>query len=416
MFQHLTYLTKHSNTLFKMFYDEMIEDAQLSKFFDSAKALDSRIVHQKNSFAQTLTMDHEHFKKYFIELGKFHYDQGISHKNFLRGTDILQKACLHQIVTNKPIVDLINELYSYMAMVKKYGTQGYIKRIVSKDRKCLQEFEEHLQARPNYPFKAQNLKKIEWLHNLIALIEHNRLAGSKALSIQYTITDKKLEIFNELETYIQKSANELIYCLKQEEYVEVLPLYQSLLRISKSSLMIHANMRQAIQDAAHIEFDSLTHLYHKAFFNEVLSKELAFQKRDEDYHFSLIYLDCDNYESVLNEYGQEMGDRVIRRLAEIIQEHIRTSDYGFRIDRDTFAIILKNAKRHIARKVVKKIATDFSAYRFVLPNDNLLHITISSGITEQSSTLYHDDIDHLRLDAEQNLIRAKNMGKDQTVI
>lgn len=169
------------------------------------------------------------------------------------------------------------------------------------------------------------------------------------------------------------------------------------------------NQKKQTEPINNTLFDPLTKLYNEDFFHEILYKEFVFQQRDEEYSFSLIYLECIHMAQITQQYGQESHNHIINKVAEFISTHIRTSDYGFRFENNTFAVILKNAKRHIARKIAKKIAIDFNSYSFIFEHDSIVHINLNIGITEQSHITSHQEIDDLINSVKEELYRSKEV-------
>jgi len=410
-FKHLSKLEQHTHTLFEAFFHQILKHTKFSKFFKNKQHIQHLIQKQQESFSKTLTMQRDTLKKYAVELGRFHCNKKIPYRDLLYGVEVLQRSFVHQSLKVKPSIELIDEVFEYCEIIKSYGTKGYLKQLLKKDRSCLDSYIEYINRQPQYPNRNNTLQKIEWLKRLISHIEYNRLMQDKGIELmEYPNQTGQIDIFDDLKVYIHTTTDEILDDIRNEAYTHVLPLYQSLYRIVQSSLMIHSNLYEQMTEVSQ---GRVNHTAHQEFFEEVLEKEMEFQKRDPNYYFSLLYLDCDDYEHATQACGEAMGERIIKRLATIIETHIRTSDYGFRIDRDTFAIILKNAKRHIARKIAKKIATDFYDYRFITKYDDIVHMSISIGISEQSSSLDHQNVQQLQLIAKQNLQRAKSMGKNQ---
>jgi diguanylate cyclase (GGDEF)-like protein len=108
-----------------------------------------------------------------------------------------------------------------------------------------------------------------------------------------------------------------------------------------------------------MKLDSLTQLYRKDLFEEILNKELKSQRSNDDYNYlSIVFIDIDDFKLINDKYGHYTGDKVIEKFGEIVKKNIRSSDIGFRIGGDEFAILLKNANADIAKKVALKISHD----------------------------------------------------------
>ena len=130
--------------------------------------------------------------------------------------------------------------------------------------------------------------------------------------------------------------------------------------------------------------DSLTGLFRKDIFEEIVKKEMALAQREENYCISIAYIDLDNFKGVNDNFGHYSGDKVIEKIGESIRENIRASDIGFRIGGDEFAIIFKNATKQQAKGVCKKIKVDFASYEFTFNEEVTFSVGMSIGISEFS--------------------------------
>lgn len=103
-----------------------------------------------------------------------------------------------------------------------------------------------------------------------------------------------------------------------------------------------------------MKIDPLAGLFRKDIFMELLQKEILYANRENDYRFSVAYLDLDNFKSVNDNFGHYSGDKVIEKIGAVIKNAIRGSDIGFRNGGDEFAIIFKMPPKKRQKKCVKK--------------------------------------------------------------
>ena len=419
-FQYLYKLEQYSDSVFEAFDTYLVEDTQFTTLFKDRDQIKHLILKQKENFIKTLNMEHEDIQKNSVDLGKLHYDLGISYISFIHGTEILEKAFLLRITQEEFCKNLLKELIEYFNVVKAYSAKGYLSRILKKDRKEFDTFKEQLSKSETYLPKSIILEKVEWLTNLMSLIEHNRSfnhtihKASKAWFKETQEAKTQIVFLEDLDEYNESNIHNLFYFLTKKEYQKVLPLYSTLLSTYKLMLTMSETVNKKHKSITNDEEDEYNaQLFDdKELFNEILLKEFAFQQRDNSYTFSVIYISCDDFDTIKNDYGEYNANRILEEIEKAIGVHIRTSDYGFHFDENRFTIILKNAKRYIAKKIAKKIASDFNEYRFFF-NDDIVHATISGGITEQSHSYEHDTIDELINEVEQNLLRAQQLGKNQ---
>lgn len=85
--------------------------------------------------------------------------------------------------------------------------------------------------------------------------------------------------------------------------------------------------------------DPLTGLGNRRAFRERLESEVE-RSRRYGRDLSLIVLDADSFKSVNDTFGHQGGDRVLGRLAELLQRNRRMEDGAYRIGGDEFALLL----------------------------------------------------------------------------
>lgn len=101
--------------------------------------------------------------------------------------------------------------------------------------------------------------------------------------------------------------------------------------------------------------DPLTRLPNRNLFGDRLQHALALAKR-EQISLALMFLDLDGFKPVNDEYGHDIGDLLLQKVAERIQGCLRDSDTVARIGGDEFIILLPSIKtEQDALRVAEKI-------------------------------------------------------------
>lgn len=83
--------------------------------------------------------------------------------------------------------------------------------------------------------------------------------------------------------------------------------------------------------------DPLTGLPNRAIFNEFSEKLRQLSARSNK-SLSVAFVDLDNFKSVNDQYGHEVGDEVICQVANIISNNVRANDVVARVGGDEFVI------------------------------------------------------------------------------
>jgi diguanylate cyclase (GGDEF)-like protein/excisionase family DNA binding protein len=114
-----------------------------------------------------------------------------------------------------------------------------------------------------------------------------------------------------------------------EEEFELVKLFAAQVSIALNNAEIH----RAVEIRA--RSDDLTGLLNHGTFQEFLA-----QRTRESTPFSLIMLDLDDFRTVNNELGHQVGDQLLRAIADALLRAGRDSDHVFRYGGDEFTFLL----------------------------------------------------------------------------
>jgi len=98
----------------------------------------------------------------------------------------------------------------------------------------------------------------------------------------------------------------------------------------------------------------LTGLYNRAHFGEQLEEKLAFADRHNE-PVSLVMVDIDHFKRVNDTFGHEAGDAVLRRVAGLIQEAVRSTDVCVRYGGEEIALLLAHTGRAAAMEMAERL-------------------------------------------------------------
>ncbi|MCW8895044.1 diguanylate cyclase [Sulfurimonas sp.] len=151
--------------------------------------------------------------------------------------------------------------------------------------------------------------------------------------------------------------------------------------------------------------DKLTQLYNRAKLEELLANELHRSKRYLD-DFSLIIINIDNMGSINDKHSFQVGDSVIKELADILIKNIRYIDTVGRWSESEYLIICPKTNAKQAQIASKHIQEVIENYKFFFVGK----VTVSFGVTACLPTDSGQDIIARVFDA---LATAKENGKNR---
>lgn len=168
---------------------------------------------------------------------------------------------------------------------------------------------------------------------------------------------------------------------------------------------------------AHIELDnardSLTRLLNRRFIHTVLSREIALQKRAGAIGFAVLILDLDHFKSVNDRHGHAAGDMALQKVAALLTESVRPSDFVFRYGGEEMLLILVEADAATAEQVAESIRAKVAQARIQAPSGESISLTVSIGGALAKGKI---DYESVIAEADKALYRAKHAGRNQVMI
>ena len=125
-----------------------------------------------------------------------------------------------------------------------------------------------------------------------------------------------------------------------------------------------------------LKMDMLTGLLNHGGLGEAMENVLRWY-RAEPIDLSLIMMDVDDFKSVNDRFGHDVGDVALQTVARAIERNLRATDYAGRWGGDEYMIILPNTSKEAAMTVAERIRQDIAASD-VLPGG--ARFTSSAGI------------------------------------
>lgn len=158
--------------------------------------------------------------------------------------------------------------------------------------------------------------------------------------------------------------------------------------------------------------DGLTGVFNRRTFDDNLMNELGRSQRYGT-NLALLMLDLDHFKSVNDTYGHQAGDEVLRRVGEILQRTVRTTDTPARYGGEEFSVLLPHTAEGHAWNLAERIRVAIAEEVFTAGNATFT-ITASIGVSSLESGSLNKERD-LVLGADQALYSAKANGRNMVV-
>ena len=149
--------------------------------------------------------------------------------------------------------------------------------------------------------------------------------------------------------------------------------------------------------------DFLTEVYNRATSEKLITEIVSQKIIDKGVHAFLI-CDLDNFKTVNDTLGHQIGDKVLIDAANILKNHFRKTDIVGRLGGDEFIVLMQNINSFFAIKnTVSRLVKEFD--QTYGEGEKKVRITVSIGIS--LSPLQGSDFSTLYKKADEALYRVK---------
>ncbi|WP_218104291.1 sensor domain-containing diguanylate cyclase, partial [Methylophaga muralis] len=156
--------------------------------------------------------------------------------------------------------------------------------------------------------------------------------------------------------------------------------------------------------------DTLTGLPNRRLFDERIGHTLAHAKR-VGYPIALMFVDVDHFKQINDTHGHDVGDEILKAVADRMTHCLRQTDTLSRVGGDEFVILLTEIKKpEDAKGVAEHILETVSQPLHVHTHD--FRITLSIGVAIFSGDLETETVSELTKKADLALYEVKSAGRN----
>ena len=244
------------------------------------------------------------------------------------------------------------------------------------------------------------------------------------------MTGKEFSLYEEEENIISR-ANEFLSLedidniqYLQTEYKHLLDNYKKLFKQSKRLIRMSDRMEAELATTkAELEkyskklqvqatTDTLTGLANRRKITELLQEESKELIKNNKKHYIIIMMDIDHFKKVNDNYGHPMGDQVIRKVSNQMQNKIGSEGIVGRFGGEEFLTILYNDDINFVGRLSNEIREEIEKNKIEFEGKTI-NVTVSMGIASSVETkLYKELINK----ADERLYKAKENGRNRVIL
>lgn len=166
---------------------------------------------------------------------------------------------------------------------------------------------------------------------------------------------------------IQKSVDNL----DRREPIPVSGCYEMRHMASVYNEVLRDNQKKTEALSYTATHDPLTGVYNRAAFDKM------YRMREKD-TIGIVVVDVDHFKQYNDEFGHDVGDRVLCEAAEALKRNFRNDDHISRIGGDEFCVIMPGASQALGDKIREKFNN--INQELAEGNEDLPPITLSAGV------------------------------------
>ncbi|HEY3552248.1 MAG TPA: EAL domain-containing protein [Solirubrobacterales bacterium] len=180
--------------------------------------------------------------------------------------------------------------------------------------------------------------------------------------------------------------------------------------------VVQGALEQAEKTEAELRFladhDSLTGLLNRRRFRAELDQYVSFNARYGG-RGAVMVIDIDGLKEVNDRLGHQAGDRLIRRVADVLRERVRATDLVARLSGDEFAVLMPQTDTagalQLGEDLRAQVAEGFSQSAETAPASISVGITMFGGQEGVES-------EAVLLAADQAMYQAKKEGRNRIML
>jgi two-component system cell cycle response regulator len=155
--------------------------------------------------------------------------------------------------------------------------------------------------------------------------------------------------------------------------------------------------------------DALTGLPNRRSALNRLKEEVSGSRRHKT-PLSCIMIDIDHFKLINDSFGHDIGDRVLKKIADVFSVTARSYDMVSRIGGEEFLVICSRSTLPESKQLAERLRQAINSLRIPL-EENTVQVTISLGVASWHEHMSNGE--DMTKAADRALYRAKQQGRNR---
>lgn len=198
------------------------------------------------------------------------------------------------------------------------------------------------------------------------------------------------------------------YLIVPVDYNEMSARVKTQIRRKRYQDALKSNYQESVSMAI---TDGLTRLYNRHYLDTHLIN-LTKASLENGKAMSVLIMDMDHFKSVNDTYGHDVGDEILKQLAQMIVGSTRSADLAARYGGEEFVVLMPETDFTSAYEVADRMRRKIESTPFIVSHAvGQINKTVSIGVASLNPS--GDDGQRLLKRADTALYESKNTGRNQ---
>ncbi|HEY9200220.1 MAG TPA: diguanylate cyclase [Gammaproteobacteria bacterium] len=300
----------------------------------------------------------------------------------------------------KDVAQLINTIRTHLQN-EKHEFEDFLQQVTDR----LKLMDQFLQSETSQLDQAQT-RGADFDQTFTQNVDDIRLDVNQAIelsSLKTAVNSKLDTISTHIVSYRQYEANRVEHSRQQVHAMQS--------RMQTLEQETQALKQTLVEKNRQAMFDTLTAIPNRLFYEQRAAEEISRWKRFAN-PLSLVVWDIDFFKKVNDIYGHKAGDKVLKTVAQLLNQRIRETDFLARYGGEEFVMLLPGTQQDECLQLVNELRQQVADCGFHYHGEAVT-ITVSCGI---SSFREGDSLDSVFDRADRALYKAKENGRNQCML